>query len=91
MDFDRSKLLSVSLGPFFSKFYQRTVWYFSHKCTVQVGDAKQLRFMWKGKLHQRYCHPVPEIMINAAVACFPPICLHNLVWKTGQICHCQMQ
>lgn len=42
----------------------------------------------RGKSYmKRYCYPVSEMMINAAVAWLLPICLCNLVWQTCHICH----
>ena len=44
----------------------------------------------EGKTTSKILSFDPEIiMINAAVARFPPVGLHNLGWQTGPMCHCQ--
>lgn len=76
-------------SPFF-KLYQKTMWCFSHRPTVGNGSCWAAEIYVVGKSYmKRYCCPVSEMMINAAVACFLPICFCNLVWQTCHICHWQ--
>lgn len=56
LDCDASILLSASLGPFFSKFYQWTVWHFPHS----AGGRCQAWDLCRGEeLHQTILSPCP--------------------------------